>query len=289
MLMLHPHCVYMLAADHRWQWEEWCAARSIPRERIPEVKRIAFDGFMRAREQSPDVRAHGALLIDEQYASSVVADALRAGVTVGTPVERAGAFPLAWSTHPFERAITGEFAKVLVRHRPDDPVAIREAQFEKLRALQAWCRRAGKPLVLEILVARRHESEDEFEASGRPRMLAAFIAEAYSRSLVPEFWKIEGTVSEDGARIIGEAIAARPEGRQIILGKGADKDTIGRWFAVAAGARTAVGFAIGRSVVWEPATAYLTGTATVQQATAAIASSYLGLVDAWRAATARSG
>jgi len=287
--MLHPNCVYLLAADHRWQWEEWCNARSVARERISEVKRIAFDGFMRAREDSTDVRMHGALLIDEQYAAAVVADALKAGVTVGTPVERAGAFPLAWSTTPFERAIIGEFAKVLVRHRPDDPEAIREAQFEKLKALQAWCRRAGKPLVIEILVARRQEPEDEFEADGRPRMLAAFIAEAYGRSLVPEFWKIEGTVSRGGARIIDDAIAARPEGRQIILGKAADPQTIDRWFAAAAETRSAVGFAIGRSVVWEPTTAFLTGSATAQQAAAAVASNYLRLVDAWRSATARSG
>ena len=48
--MLNSECVYMLAADHRWQWEEWCDARSIPRTRIPEVKRLASDGFLlRAR------------------------------------------------------------------------------------------------------------------------------------------------------------------------------------------------------------------------------------------------
>jgi 5-dehydro-2-deoxygluconokinase len=287
--MLNPYCVYMLAADHRWQWEEWCDAHSIPRQRIPDVKRLAFDALMQAREQSPDVRAHGALLVDEQYASAVVADALKAGITVGTPAERAGAFPLAWSTTPFDRALTGEFVKVLVRSRPEDPEAIREAQLEKLKTLQGWCRRSAKPLVLEVLVARRQEPEDEFEASGRPRMLARFIAEAYSRNLVPEFWKIEGTVSHDGARIIDAAIAARPEGRQIILGKGADAPTIDRWFAAAAGTKSAVGFAIGRSVVWEPATAFLTGTMTAPQATQAIAANYLRLVDAWRAATARSG
>jgi len=280
--MLNPNCVYMLAADHRWQWEEWCDGRSVPRERIPEVKRIAFDAFMQAREQSSDVRSYGALLIDEQYAAAIVAEAVRTGVTVGTPVERAGAFPLAWSATPFERALTGEFAKVLVRYRPDDAEAIREAQFEKLSALQAWCRRAGKPLVLEILVARRHEPEEEFEASGRPRMLASFIADAYKRRLVPEFWKIEGTVSRDGARIVDEAIAARPEGRQIILGKGADARTIDRWFAAAAGMSTAVGFAIGRSVLWEPATAYLSNTTTAGQAATAIARNYLQLVEAWR-------
>ena len=50
MPMLNPNCVYMLAADHRWQWEEWCDARSIPRQRIPAVKRLAFDAFLQARE-----------------------------------------------------------------------------------------------------------------------------------------------------------------------------------------------------------------------------------------------
>ena len=42
---------------------------------------------------------------------------------------------------------------------------------------------------------RRGEPEDEFEAIGRPAMLAGFIGEAYRRALTPEFWKIEGTLS----------------------------------------------------------------------------------------------
>src|SRR6185436_14563328 len=194
--------VYMLAADHRWQWEEWCDASQIPRERIGEATRVACDGFLAARERSAAVRAVGALLLDEQYADSAIADALKAGVDVGTPAEKAGAFPLAWSTEPFADALTGAFVKVLVRYRPDDDDAIREGQWAKLDALQHWCRGAGKPLVVEILVARRGEPEDEFEAVGRPGMLAGFIAEAYRRALTPEFWKIEGTLSREGARII---------------------------------------------------------------------------------------
>ena len=66
--MLNAKRVYMLAADHRWQWEEWCDARSIPRARIADVKRLAFDAFMQARELSSEVHADGALLVDEQYA-----------------------------------------------------------------------------------------------------------------------------------------------------------------------------------------------------------------------------
>jgi len=280
--MLHRDRVYMLAADHRWQWEEWCDARGIARERIADVKRLAFDAFMRARDASPDVRDHGALLLDAQYSAPIVAEAARAGIEVGTPAERAGAFPLEWAAEPFERALAGAFVKVLVRYRADDDAAIHAEQLGKLLALHAWCRAAGKPLVVEILVARRGEPEDEFESSGRPAMLARFVHEAYDRDLVPEFWKIEGTLSAHGARVIDDAIGAHAGGRQIILGKAADLGTIDRWFAVAAKTATAAGFAIGRSVFWDPSVAYLAGAATAADARDRIADNYLRLVGAWR-------
>jgi myo-inositol catabolism protein IolC len=280
--MLNKDRVYMLAADHRWQWEEWCDARQIPRTRIGDAKRVAYDGFLLARDRSPAVREFGALLVDAQYAAPVIADALKAGLDVGTPAERAGAFPLAWSADPFERALTGAFVKVLVRYRPEDDEAIREGQWQKLDALQTWCRGAGKPLVVEILVARRDEPEEDFEAIGRPAILADFIAEAYRRALTPQFWKIEGTLSREGAHTIDRAIAANAACRQIILGKAAEVATIGRWFAAAAGSTTAAGFAIGRSVFWEPSAAFLSGSRTADQAAADVAANYLQLVDVWQ-------
>jgi 5-dehydro-2-deoxygluconokinase len=279
--MLHPDRVYMLAADHRWQWEEFCDTHSLPRERIAEVKRVARDGFLLARERSVAARDFGALLIDEQYSSAVIADLLKAGVTVGTPAEKAGAVPLAWAAEPFSAALTGTFVKVLARYRGDDDDAVVAEQWTKLEQLHTWCRAAKKPLVLEVLVARRHEPEAEFDASGRPVMLAAFIAEAYRRGLTPEFWKIEGTASREGAQTIDAAIAANPACRQIILGKAADLSTIERWFAACARSATASGFAIGRSVFWEPSAAFLTGKMTADAAADAIAQTYVKLVEAW--------
>ena len=271
----------MLAADHRWQWEEFCDARSLPRERISEVKRLAYHAFLRAREQSTAVRESGALLVDQQYSSAVIAEALETGLTVGTPAEKAGVVPLAWATEPFSAALTGAFVKVLARYRSDDDPGVLAEQWAKLEALQAWCRGAGKPFVLEVLVARRQEPEDTFEASGRPAMLTAFIADAYRRGLAPEFWKIEGTLAPQGARTIDAAIGAHPSCRQIILGKAAELSTIDRWFSACAASATATGFAIGRSVFWEPSAAYLTGATTADDAAATICDNYLNLVAAW--------
>jgi 5-dehydro-2-deoxygluconokinase len=284
--MLYADRVYMLAADHRWQLEEWCDAHSVSRHRIVDVKQLAFDGFLEARDSSPDVRSHGALLLDEQYAGPIIARAREMDIAIGTPAEKAGAFPLAWASEPMAAALTGSFVKVLVRFRPDDDELIREAQWQKLQLLLLWCRQTARPLVVEVLVARRSEPEDEFEATGRPTIVAGFIAQAYRRNLVPQFWKIEGTASEEGARIVDAAIGARPQGRQILLGKAADLETIERWFTVAARSATAAGFAIGRSVFWEPSAAYLSGTLTASAASSEIASAYLRLVSAWHRAEA---
>jgi 5-dehydro-2-deoxygluconokinase len=279
--MLNSDRVYMLAADHRWQWEEWCDARAIARERIRDVKRLAYDGFLLARARSAAARDFGALLLDEQYSSAVIAEARRDGVDVGTPAEQAGAFPLTWSTDPFSRALTGAFVKVLVKYRPDHAAAVREEQLARLTTLQAWCREAQKPLVVEVLVPRLAEQEPEFEAVGRPTIVAALIGEAYRRGLTPEFWKIEGTLAREGARLIDTAIAEDPSCRQIILGKAADFATIARWFEAAVDSPTAAGFAIGRSVFWDPSAAFLEGRCTRAAAAEAIGANYIQLVEAW--------
>jgi hypothetical protein len=109
----------MLAADHRWQWEEWCDANGISRERIGEVKALALEGLLVARERSVAARSGSALLIDQQYGATTLARATEAGVTVGTPAERPGVFPLEWTPDPFWNALPGHFAKVLIRYRPE--------------------------------------------------------------------------------------------------------------------------------------------------------------------------
>jgi len=111
--------------------------------------------------------------------------------------------------------------------------------------------------------------------------VAAAIRRAYVRGLAPQLWKLEGTHSLDGARAIDEAIRERAGCAQIILGKGADRDSIDRWFDTASACPSAIGFAIGRSVFWEPGTNYLKGTVSAEAATAAMADTYIGLVESW--------
>jgi myo-inositol catabolism protein IolC len=113
----------LLAADHRWRGKNSatsgrCRASG---SATSSARRRRLSAGARA---SAAARDFGALLIDEQYASAVVARSIEAGLNVGTPAEKAGAIPLAWATDPFSAALTGAFVKVLARYRTDDEAAI---------------------------------------------------------------------------------------------------------------------------------------------------------------------
>ena len=123
-----------------------------------------------------------------------------------------------------------------------------------------------------------------FEREGRPRILADYIRNAYRNGLVPEYWKIEGVPDTSAMAIVDGAILEEPGPLQLILGKGAGIDTVQRWFASARGARSAAGFAIGRTVYWEPACDFLLGRASADEATARIAGNYATVISLWRGA-----
>ena len=277
--------VYMMAIDHRWQWVQWCDERRIDHARIREVKRLAADAFLLARRDSNDVLDFGVLLVDLVFGPEAFARARAGGATAGTPSERAGVFPLEW-TDTFDKALPGAFAKVLVRHREDLPPDVVEAQLTMLEDLQQWSSAKGKPLVLEVLVTGATE-DAAFEREGRPRLLADYIRRAYARKIVPDYWKIEGVPDADAMRIVDGAILEREGPRQLILGKGAGLETVGRWFESARGAASAAGFAIGRTVYWEPACEYLLGRAAADDAVHRMAANYLAVIELWRRARAR--
>ena len=59
-------------------------------------------------------------------------------------------------------------------------------------------------------------------------------------------------------------------------------DAVGIWFRAAAGATTAAGFAIGRTVYFEPAAQWLLGKITREVAVAHIAGNYEAVIAAWQ-------
>ncbi len=123
-----------------------------------------------------------------------------------------------------------------------------------------------------------------FDADGRPRLLADYIRDSYAIGLIPDFWKIEGMPGRESLQVVDAAIRLVDGPRQLILGKGAGMDAVRIWFSAAAGAATAAGFAIGRTVYFEPAGQWLSGKLSREAAIASIAGNYEAVIAAWQSA-----
>ena len=257
---LNPDRVYMLAADHRWQWEEFCDARSLPRERIRDVEARSPTTASCWRASAPPRRASSARCSSTSSTASPV-DRRR---TEGRPRRRHARGEGRRDSRsrgrpiPSPRALTGAFVKVLVRYRPDDEAAMRDEQWAKLDALQAWCRGAGKPLVLEVLVARKRRARGRVRSVGP----SGDAGRVHRRGVPP---RPDAGVLEDRGHAVaagrahdrrGDRRATRRAGRSSSA-RPPISSTIDRWFAACAASATASGFAIGRSVFWEPSAAFL--------------------------------
>ncbi len=84
--------------------------------------------------------------------------------------------------------------------------------------------------------------------------------------------------------LVDDAIREVDGPRQLILGKGAGMDQVRGWFEAAAGASTAAGFAIGRTVYFAAASEWLLGRLERRAAVDRIAANYEAIIDLWRQA-----
>ena len=107
------------------------------------------------------------------------------------------------------------------------------------------------------------------------------IQELQDQGVEPDLWKIEGLDRrEDCERVVA---AARAGGRDavgcIILGRGEDDSKVREWLGIAAAVPGFIGFAVGRTVFWDPLVAWRSKQATREQTVAEIAAALSEFVD----------
>ena len=115
----------------------------------------------------------------------------------------------------------------------------------------------------------------------RPRLMVEAIRELQDRGVEPDNWKLEGLDRrEDCERVVTTARAGmRHAVGCIVLGRGEDDRKVREWLSVAAAVPGYIGFAIGRTVFWDPLVAWRSKQATRDQTVAEIARRYREFVD----------
>jgi 5-dehydro-2-deoxygluconokinase len=115
-----------------------------------------------------------------------------------------------------------------------------------------------------------------FDRELRPQLMLQAIEQLQDAQVEPDVWKIEGLDRrEDCAKIVA---ASRRGGRMrvgcIILGRGEDDSKVRAWLTTAAAVPGFTGFAVGRTVFWEPLMRLRNGEVAREEAVAEIAGRY---------------
>lgn len=259
---------------------------------IAAAKRVIFDGF-KAAIAGGAPREKAGILVDEQFGAAILRDAKAEGFVTACCTEKSGQeeFEFEYGEN-FTRhieAVGPTFSKVLVRYNPEGNRALNQAQAARLRGLSDYLAARGESRFLfELLVPaekaqldKMHGDKKEYDLQLRPGLMVQAIQELQAAGVEPDIWKVEGLDRrEDCQKIV---TAARAGGRDmvscIVLGRGENEAKVTEWLGVAATVPGFVGFAVGRTIFWQPLVDWRAGKITREQAVAATSGRYREYVD----------
>jgi myo-inositol catabolism protein IolC len=298
--------LYILAFDHRGSFQKkFFGIEGDPDPEqtamIADAKHLVFEGMQQAVAAGADPSTTG-VLVDEQFGSTVPEEARAQGLALAMPAERSGQemFDFQYGEQFGEHIerFDPDFTKVLVRYNPDGDTEGNRDQRTKLKELSDWLRTRERKFLFELLVPALPAQleavggdSDRYDAELRPELMRRTIAEIQDAGIEVDVWKIEGVDERaDCEMLVTQARAGGREGVVcVVLGRGADDAKVDHWLGQAAPVEGFVGFAIGRSIWWEPLKAYVDGKIERRVAARRIAENYLRFVKVYeRAAEGRT-
>jgi 5-dehydro-2-deoxygluconokinase len=287
--------LYILAFDHRGSFQKkFFGIEGDPDPEqtamIADAKHLIFEGLQQAVTAGADPSVTG-VLVDEQFGGTVPEEARAQGLKLAMPAERSGQnmFDFQYGEDFGEHILKfgPDFTKVLVRYNPEGNASENREQLKKLKRLSDWLSEHERKFLFELLVPAEETQlqavggdSERYDTELRPALMRGAIAEIQDAGIEVDIWKIEGVDERSDCEIL--VAQARAGGRDgvvcVVLGRGADDAKVDHWLAQAAPVDGFVGFAIGRSIWWEPLKAYVDGK--IDRATGArkIAENYLRFV-----------
>jgi myo-inositol catabolism protein IolC len=298
----YDHALYILPFDQRTSFHSklfgWKAPLSEAQTReIADTKRIIYEGFTAALAAGLPKNQTG-ILVDEQFGAAILRDAAAAGMTRACAAEKSGQnefeFEYGGDFARHIEAVDPTFCKVLVRYNPEGDLALNRRQSDRLARLSAYLADGDRSrFMFELLVpAEKSQLEqlkgdkNAYDRELRPRLVMRAIQELQEAGVEPDIWKVEGLDRrEDCEKVVA---TARAGGRErvgcIVLGRGEDHRKVRDWLTTAASVPGFVGFAIGRTVFWEPLVDYRAGKKTREAASSEIERRYREFIGAFETA-----
>jgi len=290
--------LYILAFDHRGSFQKkFFGVAGEPDDeetaRISDAKTVIYEGAKRAVDEGIPRGSAGAL-VDEQFGADIAKDTKASGLLLAMPVEKSGQdefdFQYGEDFGSHIEEFDPDFSKVLVRYNPEAHQEMNVRQAERLRRLGDWLHEHGRRFLFELLVPPTPEQiqaaggdEDRWDKEERPKLMKRAIQELQGLGVEPDIWKIEGIDRREDCETI--SAATRAGGREgvacVVLGRGADDARVDHWLRMGSGVPGYIGFAIGRSIWWDPLKAFVDGNLGREEAAKQIAANYRRFIDVY--------
>jgi 5-dehydro-2-deoxygluconokinase len=287
--------LYILAFDHRGSFQKkFFGIDGEPDAEqtaiIADAKHLIFEGMLQAIGAGAEPSVTG-VLVDEQFGSTVPAEAREKGLKLAMPAERSGQpmfdFQYGDDFGAHIEHFDPDYTKVLVRYNPDGDRSQNDEQLAKLRRLSDWLAQHDPKFLFELLVPAEDAQlqsvggdSDRYDAELRPELMRRAIADVQDAGIEVDIWKIEGVDQRSDCEML--VAQARTGGREhvhcVVLGRGADDAKVDHWLTEAAPVDGFIGFAIGRSIWWDPLKAYVDGKIERSAGARKIAENYLRFV-----------
>src|SRR5919201_1634398 len=287
--------LYILAFDHRGSFQKKFFGISgdpdpAETERISDAKTVIFEGFQKAIDDGAPKDA-GGILVDEQFGADIVRRAKKEGCLFAMPTEKSGQdefdFQYGDDFGDHIEEFDPTFSKVLVRYNPEGDTDMNRRQSERLRRLGDWLHERDRKLLFELLVPAEESQlqqvggdADRYDKELRPALMRRTIAELHGAGVEPDVWKIEGIDRREDCEMISQEV--RSGGRDgvacVVLGRGADEAAVEHWLKTGAGVPGYIGFAIGRTIWWDPLKAFVDGQMERDTAISGIAQNYQRMI-----------
>lgn len=259
---------------------------------IASYKTVIYEGFERAVAAGLPHDKMG-VLVDEQFGAEVIARARQKHFTLCICVEKSGQDEFDFEYPDYAKHIEKHdptFVKVLVRYNTEGDATMNQRQAKRLVELSKYLTQTGRYFMFELLVpttpAQLEKCKGDkalYDVELRPSLMIRAMEALQDLGVEPDVWKLEGLDRKTDCEKV--CATARRNGRRgvgcIVLGRGENADKVREWLKVGANVKGVIGFAVGRTVFWEPLKSFKENKITRDQAVDQIAKNYGGFCKLW--------
>jgi myo-inositol catabolism protein IolC len=227
------------------------------------------------------------VLTDEEFGDAVLKKSQDEGFVTILTTEKSGqevfsfAYGDQWKEHIEKYHPT--FVKALIRYNPQADKTRNAAQLTQLKVFTQYAFANNYKVLFEPLIPATEEQlanvggdKMRYDSEIRPELNVQMIKEFQDSGVETDIWKIEGfTQSSAYEQVVTQARSGeRNDVGIVILGRGGSMADVDMWITAGAKVPGVVGFAVGRTVFYDPLEKFVKKEITRDEAVQQIADNF---------------